>query len=290
MFAQNIKRITLTATVFLAVFLFSKQADAHSGRTDSSGGHNCYTGSCAGTYHYHNGGYYIPPTYYAPPCTKPQIGNSGSPTFKGNGCNQDVIFNWDKGYLDSSYSIKLSRVAGADPGPLADTKENTYTFKNVVGGTWYVNLKAGNSCGWSDIYYWKINVPETKYPIIESFREETISERMREITYSIPCADKVEITPEIGLVKIPKGSIYIYPNKNTTYTLTATYKKQTSSRNIFVRYPLPKESKTIEDAKNNDTETEENDSLETILKAGLLLSVVGGAVWLSKKSGYNKEV
>jgi hypothetical protein len=29
---------------------------AHSGRTDSSGGHNCRTGSCAGTYHYHNGG------------------------------------------------------------------------------------------------------------------------------------------------------------------------------------------------------------------------------------------
>lgn len=35
---------------------------AHSGRTDSSGGHNCYTGPCAGTYHYHNGGYnYNPP-------------------------------------------------------------------------------------------------------------------------------------------------------------------------------------------------------------------------------------
>jgi hypothetical protein len=30
---------------------------AHSGRTDAYGGHNCYVGSCAGTYHYHNGGY-----------------------------------------------------------------------------------------------------------------------------------------------------------------------------------------------------------------------------------------
>lgn len=34
----------------------------HSGRTDSSGGHNCRVGSCAGTYHYHNGG----PAYTAP--------------------------------------------------------------------------------------------------------------------------------------------------------------------------------------------------------------------------------
>jgi len=31
-------------------------ASAHSGRTDANGGHNCNVGSCAGTYHYHNGG------------------------------------------------------------------------------------------------------------------------------------------------------------------------------------------------------------------------------------------
>ena len=30
--------------------------NAHGGGLDGSGGHNCYVGSCAGTYHYHGGG------------------------------------------------------------------------------------------------------------------------------------------------------------------------------------------------------------------------------------------
>ena len=30
--------------------------NAHGGGLDGSGGHNCYVGSCAGTYHYHSGG------------------------------------------------------------------------------------------------------------------------------------------------------------------------------------------------------------------------------------------
>ena len=30
-----------------------KNTYAHGGGLDSSGGHNCYVGSCAGTYHYH---------------------------------------------------------------------------------------------------------------------------------------------------------------------------------------------------------------------------------------------
>lgn len=44
---------------------------AHSGRTDSNGGHNCRTGSCAGTYHYHNGGTsnYTKSTTYTTPKT-----------------------------------------------------------------------------------------------------------------------------------------------------------------------------------------------------------------------------
>lgn len=44
----------------LVLFLLPSSILAHSGRTDSSGGHNCNVGSCAGTYHYHNGGYSVP--------------------------------------------------------------------------------------------------------------------------------------------------------------------------------------------------------------------------------------
>lgn len=43
--------------IAVCVFLSSKTLVlAHSGRTNSSGCHNCYTGSCAGTYHCHNSG------------------------------------------------------------------------------------------------------------------------------------------------------------------------------------------------------------------------------------------
>ena len=54
------KRIIIIITVLFISFLPAFTADAHSGRTDSSGGHKCSDksiakGLCSG-YHYHNGG------------------------------------------------------------------------------------------------------------------------------------------------------------------------------------------------------------------------------------------
>ena len=55
--AQVRIRITKAAFVGTVVTLAHPVAAlAHSGKTDSSGGHHCNVGSCAGTYHYHNGG------------------------------------------------------------------------------------------------------------------------------------------------------------------------------------------------------------------------------------------
>ncbi|RKN85620.1 YHYH domain-containing protein [Paenibacillus ginsengarvi] len=56
---MNKSRILLTLIIFMLV-LPTVQANAHSGRTDSNGGHNCSDASkkkglCTG-YHYHNGG------------------------------------------------------------------------------------------------------------------------------------------------------------------------------------------------------------------------------------------
>lgn len=42
----------------------NNNVSAHSGGTDAYGGHNCYVGSCAGTYHYHNEGYVLEEDYY----------------------------------------------------------------------------------------------------------------------------------------------------------------------------------------------------------------------------------
>lgn len=51
----------------VAIFAQANVANGHGGGLDSDGGHNCYVGSCAGTYHYHRGsggsssGWYYPP-------------------------------------------------------------------------------------------------------------------------------------------------------------------------------------------------------------------------------------
>lgn len=61
---KNKTLFVILAAIVFSMFGYSTFTDsslttktyAHSGRTDSFGGHNCYVGSCAGTYHYHNGG------------------------------------------------------------------------------------------------------------------------------------------------------------------------------------------------------------------------------------------
>lgn len=63
--------------VLVILLLPASSVGAHSGRTDANGGHNCYVGACAGTYHYHNGGgSYTPPPdpepVYTPPKPKPK--------------------------------------------------------------------------------------------------------------------------------------------------------------------------------------------------------------------------
>ena len=82
---MNIQRLTLLLiTLVFLVFFIPKNISAHSGRTDSSGGHNCNVGACAGTYHYHNGGYtapvYNPSTPTPTPAPKPTPSPSPTPT------------------------------------------------------------------------------------------------------------------------------------------------------------------------------------------------------------------
>lgn len=54
------KKLASVLTIFVLIMFSSSLAEAHSGRTDSNGGHNCSQksiskGLCSG-YHYHNGG------------------------------------------------------------------------------------------------------------------------------------------------------------------------------------------------------------------------------------------
>ena len=54
----KISPIKIMISLFLVVFCccYYNIVFAHGGGLDQSGGHNCYVGSCKGTYHYHQGG------------------------------------------------------------------------------------------------------------------------------------------------------------------------------------------------------------------------------------------
>jgi hypothetical protein len=77
----TVKRLVKIAIVGLigltvAIFAQANVANGHGGGLDSDGGHNCYVGSCAGTYHYHRGpgvsssGRYYPPALCVSVSTK----------------------------------------------------------------------------------------------------------------------------------------------------------------------------------------------------------------------------
>jgi len=144
--------------LFLFFTLFLSGAHntfAHSGRTDSSGGHNCYVGACAGTYHYHNGG-------YSPP--QPRVDY----TFPRMNAEWEYTPNSYGSYtlnvklLDSNpsqYSAVISSYAGADPGPKTDFHTTSFTFYSIKPGRQYLNVKKEINGYWSTVAYWTVEVP-----------------------------------------------------------------------------------------------------------------------------------
>lgn len=69
--------------IILVLLILPASVSAHSGRTDSSGGHNCNVGACAGTYHYHNGGgSYTPPPPPQPVTTTETVAETETIYFK----------------------------------------------------------------------------------------------------------------------------------------------------------------------------------------------------------------
>ena len=149
----------ILSAFFLIILLFSIQSvRAHSGRTDSSGGHNCNVGSCAGTYHYHSGGYTPPATIYIP---TPQFPANTNATWTWNS-NLNETYNVEMKLDDTNptqYSAVINKCLGCDPGPLADFYTNKFKFNNVSPGVWYINVKKEISGRWSTVAYWTIDVP-----------------------------------------------------------------------------------------------------------------------------------
>ncbi len=155
----------LTSFLFFIVFTLSIEASqvyAQQGCCSWHGG----ISHCASNGRYVcNDGTYSPscicgaPIYtYMPQAPKIPAGTNGTYTFiKNSSGGVDLHFDWDRPD-GREYSITLSKTAGADPGPLADTTKSEYTFKDITPGTWYINIKEMMNGQWSQITYWEVAI------------------------------------------------------------------------------------------------------------------------------------
>ncbi len=285
----KIKTLLIVVSFTLVTLLPQNIALAKSGCCSWHGGVS-YCDTSAGRY-VCNDGTYSPScgcTYIAPKpvCVYPSLKNGkGNYTFSQNGCSQDVTFTWDKGTNDDFYSIGISKNAGADPGPLSDTNTQRFVFKDVKPGKWYINVKPGRSCGWGDIVYWEVDVPEATPQV--TFKETLIDEEERNLEYSVKCATKAEISPEIGTIKVGDSFVKIKPTADITYTLTATNGTSTIKRAVYVKYPLIKETPVnnmvVESTQSSEKSTSSNkESSNNLVSLGLLAGV-GGLIWYARK-------
>lgn len=143
--------------------------NAHSGRTDSSGGHNCYVGACAGTYHYHNGGrapVQLPSIVRHTP-TPISLNATTANDYNSQKDEYSIKFDWDDMLGSLGYSVSISKYPGSNPGPLVDTNKSVYRFNHIKSGTWYLNLKSRYLNSWSQIMYWPIILPNDETRIVK---------------------------------------------------------------------------------------------------------------------------
>jgi len=241
-----------------------------------------------GTYSPSCGCAYYPPK---PVCPEATVGDNATWTFREtSSCTQDIDFRMDKGTNDEFYSIGISKTAGANPGPKADTTSTNYTFKDVKPGKWYINVKAGRSCGWGDISYWTVNVPQVKPTIY--FSESIISEKERVLYYAVLCAQEAEINNGIGKLKALNGAITINPKENSLYTLTAYNKQISSVSSVSITYPFSESQITQSTAvSENIDEISDSENIDEISDSENLLwfwAYFIGVLWIIKKYFFDK--
>lgn len=89
-----------------------------------------------------------------------QIYGNANATLNKKTNTYSVSADWDDVDGSKGFSVGLSQIAGADPGPAVDTYASHWTFQNVKSGKWYVNVKSKQTGIWSNIVYWSVTVPK----------------------------------------------------------------------------------------------------------------------------------
>lgn len=203
-------------SIFIASFLFLHLATsiwAHSGRTDSSGCHNCYTSACAGEYHCHGGGSIGGGSGYTPIIrtpTTPEFPKAVKARFEfipnPDGKTFNVKMDWDDS-PNTGYSITLEKYI-RDPGPKTDTMQSNYTFSSIYPGKYYANLKVGINNIWSKPVYWDVQVPKW-YPPPSPTPLPTIHPSVKTSNTNDTQGDLFIVVVLLLLLSMVIGSIYI---------------------------------------------------------------------------------
>ena len=172
--------------------------------------------TCASYYPSCGGGYdtYTPPVirqplYIAPTPDVPQTATINTSPNLQSECKMDVIMSWPKTTNSDRFSLAMSKMAGVDPGPSPDTSDNSYAFTGIDPGKWYINLKAGNSAYWSNIYYWNVEVKP----------EATLEAKVTNdgyLDYTSKCIKALNIKPYIGKINDVHGDRLKINLKNKT--------------------------------------------------------------------------
>ena len=165
-------RKTIALIIFIAISMILVQAaNARSGCCSYHGGvAGC--GCADGTPLSSTCAPYYPQCYqqtpvYNPPVPTPEIlsvNASLANDYNSQTKQYSVKFDWDDVVYSTGYSVSISKYPGSNPGPLIDTYKSVWRFNHITAGTWYVNLKSQHVYSWSQIIYWKIDLPnaETK--------------------------------------------------------------------------------------------------------------------------------
>lgn len=130
-------RVLILITVLLGIFsLATAKLHAHSGRTDAYGGHNCYVGSCAGTYHYHDGSYTpVLPNYVAQGATN---GKAHATREASDTQNRAKAAGYQLGYNDGSSGASRNYYI-ASPEYICN---KTFTFANGTNESYITSYQS----------------------------------------------------------------------------------------------------------------------------------------------------
>jgi len=281
-------KYTIKFFIYLISFfiLISNDIYAHPGRTDAFGCHTCrtnceYWGLNYGEYHCHNSKSieddfdynedyeidydYSWPVYipYSPtPTPTPlNLNINTNYVFDNNSCTYTISASWVKPLLYNRFSVSAVKTNSnkcIDPGPISDTVENQFEFKNLSSGSYLINVKPGNQFNW-DWYYYCVNVT---LPKIKPYLRASIIKEEDDfyIEYFSKCANSIWADNDLGFLSINKNKIKIYPKQKTTYLLTAISKDGETEKVSLEIDPNATPTPTITPISTSTTQTK-NSSL-----------------------------